>query len=65
MLTLGLRLEQHDSECPRCGDPKPSSRECVSCGLEDANVAAAGAGSIERFAAENDRARAERRARRK
>lgn len=45
-LQLGLRMEIHDSRCRRCDSPKPSNRPCFQCGIEDANVASAGTGSI-------------------
>jgi hypothetical protein len=60
-LSLGLRMEIHDDECIRCGDPKPSDRPCMSCGLEDADVCVAGEASVARVIDEADKARNERR----
>ena len=46
-IKIGLALEIWDDECIRCGDPKPSSRECYSCGLEDVDIGARGEASVE------------------
>lgn len=45
-MTLSLRMEQHDDECRRCGEPKSSDRDCASCSLENARLGATGEGSI-------------------
>jgi hypothetical protein len=54
-LRLGLFLEQHDSECWRCGQPKSSEKGCVPCWQETGELWATPEGSVPRAVDETEK----------
>lgn len=60
-MRLEMRLEQHDSRCRVCLEPRSSDRPCVPCALEDAELASAGEGSVQQAMDRIEAARTERR----
>lgn len=59
-IKIGLALEIHDSACRQCGNPKPSSRDCYTCGLEAVEIACLRGESAVRRSREVDKQREER-----
>ena len=49
MMVMELRMEQHDTKCERCHEPRSSSQECAPCTLENAKIGAAGESGLDRL----------------